>query len=153
MVLIGSAWLGTDASSAEWRLAVSDQEGRLLHEVVLPDSGFALRYRNSVYGSLAEERFEVANDGRIRLRELAAEDPAVLAEYYRLAGAPYRLTDVGEMTWAAIPEHATVVDELPIAATELGERTLVVEGEQPLALWSLVAGVEPGLVLKVVRER
>lgn len=95
----------------------------------------------------------MADDGRIRLRELAADDPAVLTEYYRLADAPYRLDDVSEMTWAGIPEQASVVDELPLAATELGERTLLVEGEQPVVLWSLVAGGEPGLVLSVGRER
>ena len=106
----------------------------MLHEVALPDSGFSLRYRNSVYGSLAEERFEVTDEGRIRLRVLAADDPAVLTEYYRLAGAPNRAPQGEGLAWVGVPEHELVMDELPLAATERGERTLLVEGERPVNL-------------------
>ena len=129
-----------------------DLEGRSLHAVALPDSAFSLRYRNSIYGSLAEERFVVTDDGRIRLRALAAEDPAVLTEYYRLNGEPMR-SDGGpdELGWTGVPEQDTVVDELEIAATELGERTLLVRGADPVALWRLVGEGEPGVVLSVER--
>lgn len=124
----------------------------MLHEVALPDSGFSLRYRNSVYGSLAEERFEVTDEGRIRLRELAADDPAVLTEYYRLADAPNRAPHGEVLAWVGVPEHGLVMDELPLAATERGERTLLVQGERPVNLWQLVPNGVPGIVLGVVAE-
>ena len=53
-----------------------------------------MSYRNSVYGTLAEERYRVAADGRFALVELAADQLAVLEEYYAVPGpvrrAPYR---------------------------------------------------------------
>lgn len=125
----------------------------MLHEVALPDSGFSLRYRNSVYASLAEERFEVTDEGRIRLRELAADDPAVLTEYYRLACAPTRASEDASLAWVGVPEQGLVVDELPLAATEHGQRTLLVQGERQVDLWQLVPSGEPGMVLSVVAER
>lgn len=153
MVAAGAAWLRADTSSGTWSLAVRDLEGRGLHAVALPDSAFSLRYRNSIYGSLAEERFEVTDDGRIRLRELAAEDPAVLTEYYRLDGEPMRSQGGPEdLAWTGVPEQATTVDELEVAATELGERTLLVRGTDAVALWQLVDRGEPGVVLSVERE-
>lgn len=146
-MVAGAVWLRADASSATWSLTVRDREGRVLHAVDLPEASFSLRYRNSVYGSVAEERFEVTDDGRIRLRQLAADDPAVLTEYYRLAGAPMRSETGDARAWVGTPELATVVDELSVAATELGERTLVVAGAEPLALWELVGGGSPAVIL------
>lgn len=150
-MVLGATWLRAAASSETWSLTVRDAEGQIVHSVVLPDSGFSLRYRNSVYGSIAEERFEVTDEGRIRLRELAADDPALLTEYYRLAGAPARSNAGDGRAWTGTPEQAPLMDELPIAATELGERTLLVPGEPPIALWRLVAGRAPAVTLDVER--
>lgn len=125
----------------------------MLHETPLPDSAFTLRYRNSVYGSVAEERFDVTDDGRMRLRELAADDPAVLTEYYQLAEAPMRADDGADRAWVGRPLHDSVIDQLPLAATERGERTLLVPGQPPVELWKLVAGGEPGVLLSVDRDR
>lgn len=149
--LLGAAvWLGVDTSAATWSLTVRDLEGRVLHAVELPSSAFALRYRNSVYGSIAEERFEVTDGGRMRLRQLAAEDPAVLTEYYRLDGEPMRApAEAGGLTWVGVPEQATVLAELELAATERGERTLIVSGHDPVALWQLVRDRDPGVLLRV----
>ena len=123
----------------------------MLHEVALPASGFALRYRNSVYGSLAEERFEITAEGRIRLRGLAAEDPAVLDEYYVLAGPPRRSPDGDDaLGWVGTPARPVEVEELPLAASERGERTLLVEGVRPIALWRLAARTGPTVVLSVI---
>ena len=149
--MLGATWLQAAASSETWSLTVRDGEGRILHAVMLPDSAFSLRYRNSVYGSIAEERFDVTDDGRIRLRELAADDPALLTEYYRVADAPVRSGAGDGRSWTGTPEQASIVDELPIAATEIGERTLLVAGEPPVALWRLVGDAGPGVTLVVER--
>lgn len=125
----------------------------MLHETPLPDSAFTLRYRNSVYGSVAEERFDVTDDGRLRLLELGADDPAVLTEYYQLAEAPIRAGEGADRAWVGRPLHDSAIEELALAATERGERTLLVSGQPPVELWKLVAGGEPGVVLSVVRER
>ena len=46
--------------------------------------------RNSIYGTLAEERYRVHEDGRFELVEIAAEQLAVLEEYYAVPGRPAR---------------------------------------------------------------
>lgn len=112
--------------------------------------GFALRYRNSLYGSLAEERFSV-RDGRMTLRELAADQLAVLEEYYAISRPASRAAPGDARRWTAAPGIHVEERRLRVAATDLGERTLIVDGSQPLDLWRLVDDVEPIVVLAVDR--
>jgi hypothetical protein len=46
-------------------------------------------------------------------------------------------------------ERPTVLGTLSIAATDLGERTLLVPGEPPLELWRLVGDGDPFVVLGI----
>jgi hypothetical protein len=129
-------------------LTVRDAGGALLATIPLPaDKGFALRYRNSLYGTLAEERFVVAEQGQMRLVELAADQLAVLEEYYTVTHAE-RAPRGSRRPWVAGPAMPVALDELSIAATDLGERTLLVAGRPPLPLWQLVED-DPTVVLQV----
>jgi hypothetical protein len=130
-------------------LTVRDADGALLASVPLPaDRGFALRYRNSLYGTLAEERFVVAEQGQLRLVELAADQLAVLEEYYAVTEPAIRAPRGSRRAWVAAPARTVELVELTIAATELGERTLLVPGRSPLPLWRLVEA-DPTVVLRV----
>jgi hypothetical protein len=143
------AALGADRdwTAPTWRLVVIDAGGATVARAELADGRFALRYRNSVYGSLAEERFALADNGRIVLDGLAADEPAVLGEYYG-ARAPRRAGEGAALRWEAAPPHALVIEQLPVAATDLGERTLLVDGLPPVALWRLVDDFAPGVTLR-----
>ncbi|MPZ52737.1 MAG: hypothetical protein GEU79_08385 [Acidimicrobiia bacterium] len=132
------------------RLTIRDAEGgALLASVPLPaDGAVALRYRNSLYGSLAEERFTITDDGELQLVQLASDELAVLEEYYAIATPAWRAADDDRRAWLAEPALAMTTEQLRIAATDLGERTLIVEGEEPLPLWEL-QGADPTVVLGV----
>jgi hypothetical protein len=136
------------AADAPPTLRVTSPEGELLASVPLPPDGMlTLRYRNSLYGTLAEERFVVTGDGQLQLVGLAAEQLAVLEEYYAIdepaTAAP------APMHWQAQPANDVLVRELRIAATDLGERTILVAGAAPIELWTLVDDHEPTIVLAV----
>lgn len=129
-------------------VTVRDAGGALLTSVPLPPDGrFALRYRNSVYGTLAEERFVAADDGRFRLVELAADQLAVLEEYYAVTRPAVRAPPGGRRAWAAPPARPLELDELRVAATDLGRRTLLVD-DRSVPLWRLV-DADPTVVLAV----
>lgn len=148
VLLCGWAATTTVAGSPA-QLRVTADDGTVLATVPLPDSGaFALRYRNSLYGTLAEERFVVTADGRLRLTGLAAEQLAVLEEYYAI-DEPATRTWTGRMAWLASPAHVPVEERLRVAATDLGARTLLVAGSAPLRLWTLVGDDRPVVVLDV----
>jgi hypothetical protein len=115
----------------------------------LPDAEFTLRYRNSVYRSVAEERYTVGLDGRIHLAGLAADELAVLEEYYAIDD-PARRTTAGARNWVASPARRVVLRDLTVAATDLGRRALIVEGRPPLDLWRLVEDTAPSVLLEVV---
>jgi hypothetical protein len=112
---------------------------------------FAVSYRNSIYGTLAEERYKVLPDRRYRLVEIAADQLAVLEEYYAAPGAPRRAAEPDRREWVAPPDPATPVifEALSIAATDLGERTVHVPGEPPLELWRLVEDRNPFVALHI----
>ena len=132
-------------------IVVADGSGVVLARVSLPADGtFSLRYRNSLYGSLAEERFAVTADGRMQLTRLAADELAVLEEYYTVREAPVATGADDDRAWHAPSAREVSLEELTIAATELGERTLLVAGEAPIELWRLV-GDDPFVVLGVKR--
>ncbi|GAA5127504.1 hypothetical protein [Pseudonocardia adelaidensis] len=133
--LLGAGCAATDPGPA---LTVRDGGGALLTQVPLSAPEFAVSYRNSLYGTVAEERYRVADGGRFGLVELAADQLAVLEEYYAVPG-PVRAAPGGDRrSWVAEPRDHPVFSELSIAATALGERTLLVPGHAPVPLPSLV---------------
>lgn len=120
-------------------VVVRATDGTILARAPLPVTGrFALRYRNSLYGSLAEERFTATQDRRFWLQELAADEIAVLEEYYAIPGPAERTPAGDRRTWRARPADTSAFERLTIAATRLGERTLLVPGREDVALWRLV---------------
>ncbi len=124
-------------------IVVRDAAGAELTRAVLPDSGeMGMRYRNSVYESLAEEHFRVAGD-HLRLVELRADELAVLEEYYTAVGAS---PSAGPRAWHIAVERPPIALPLRVQATELGRRTLLIaHGE--IELWRLVAGRDDTVVL------
>jgi hypothetical protein len=131
-------------------LRVALPDGTTLATLALPaDGAFTLRYRNSLYGTLAEERFVVTDDGELRLAELAADQLAVLEEYYAIA-EPAR-PSAGRRAWTAPPAHVPVITELRIAATDRGERALLVAGQQPIELSRFVEDADPTVILELDR--
>lgn len=136
-----------DRLGAGWDLVVRDAQGAVVLRAPLPDGRFALRYRNSVYRSLAEERFTVSPSGRLRLVELAADEAAVLAEYYGIERRPSPASAGDSRAWWAPPAVPVAIAELSLAATRHGQRTLLVVGSAPVPLWSLTAGSDPGLTI------
>jgi len=139
-VVLAAGLLGSGCAAAAHgpALTVRDSDGALLTQVPLPAPEFAVSYRNSLYGTVAEERYRVADDGRFGLVELAADQLAVLEEYYAVPG-PVRPAPGGDRrSWVAEPADHPVFGELSIAATALGERTLHVPGHAPVPLPPLV---------------
>ncbi len=135
-------------------LVVRDAGGDLLVRVPLEAGGFAVSYRNSVYDSFAEERYEVLSDGRFEVVELAADELAVLEEYYMSPSPPRRAPAGDRRRWLTEPDAArpAVFEVLSIAATDLGQRTLHVPGTKPVPLWQLVEDV-PTVVLQIEEKR
>jgi hypothetical protein len=152
--LAGAALLAAVAAAAlvavPWRAAgdpavvVADERGRELAAVPLPPSGrFALRYRHSVYQDEVTETFAASGDG-FRLVAVASPSEAVL-DYYELEGRRGR--DGG---WRRLePDASPRLHALPLLATEVGRRTLVVE-DRRLPLFE-PGGAPARLVLSVRR--
>jgi hypothetical protein len=110
-------------------VVVADERGRRLASVPLPEGGqFALQYRHSVYQAEVTETF-AATGGGFRLVAVASPSEAVL-DYYELEG---RRT--GDHGWRRLePAGTPRLASLPLVATELGRRTLVV-GDRRLPLF------------------
>jgi hypothetical protein len=125
-------------------VVVADERGRELASVPLPEAGrFALSYRHSIYRAEVTETFAVA-DGGFRLVAIASPSEAVL-DYYELEGR--RVADHG---WRLEPAATPRLKSLPLVATEVGRRTLVV-GDRQVPLFTpggspahLVLSVRPG---------
>lgn len=134
---------GRSADAA--RLTVADDAGRELATLSLPkDGGFALEYRNSLYGTMVRESFRASRDV-ISLEALWAEQLAVLEEYYAIDEPADR--ELGG--WTAAPAIETRLTELRLAATDLGERTLLVEGADPIPLYRFVEDETPTVLITV----
>jgi hypothetical protein len=144
---IGAAAVGR----APPTLRIELPDGREVASVRLPDDGtLALRYRNSLYGTLAEERFAVTDEGRLRLVALRAEQLAVLEEYYAI-DTPARRIGTDGLAWEADPALVPSIETLRVAATDRGERTLLVPGQPPVELWRFVGDAAPSVMLEVER--
>jgi hypothetical protein len=137
-------------------VTVDAADGRRVAAAALPASGsFGLRYRHSYYGAEAAEWFQAAPDGGFRLVAVGSPSQAVL-DYYGLAGRVRR--DGG---WLRLElGEPQGFRRLPVIATGLGRRTLVVgAAATPLAAPGggpshLVIGVErrPWLLDEVDRR-
>jgi hypothetical protein len=151
-VLAASAAVAVTAARDPGRhvLVVRDADGVELARADLPSSGtFALRYRNSLYRSLAEEHFHVEGD-RLQLVALAADELAVLEEYYTAVGGE-RNGASSRRKWTVAVERPPNALPLRIQATALGERTLLTSTAE-IQLWRLVANRDDTLVLLSVEE-
>ena len=160
VVLVSAALLGgvvaataAPAGSDGPAVVVRTPDGEVLAGVPLTGDSFAVGYRNSVYTTLAEERYRVLPDGRFALVELAADQVAVLEEYYAVPGTPRPAPTGDRRAHVAEPDpaRAAVFDVLNIAATDLGERTLYVPGADPVPIWRLVTGEDPTVLLEIQR--
>lgn len=144
---------GVTAGNAdpEQRSLVVSNDGGELATVPLTGDTFAVSYRNSIYQTLAEERYEVLADGSYRLVEIAADQLAVLEEYYGVPDAPLPAGSQDRRNYVVPPNPSrpVVFQSLSIAATDLGQRTLHVPGQPPLELWSLVGNDNPFVVLDI----
>ncbi len=155
-VLVGAGAAATTAApvGGEGRaVVVRTPDGEVLARVPLTGDRFAVSYRNSVYTTLAEERYRVLPDGRFALVEIAADQVAVLEEYYAVPGAPRPAAPGDRRGHVAEPDpdRPAVFDVLNIAATDLGERTLHVPGAAPVPIWRLVTGEDPTVLLEIER--
>ena len=129
-------------------IVVRDASGAELARAELPATGeMAMRYRNSVYESLAEEHFRVDGD-HLRLVELRADELAVLEEYYTAVGAS---RSAGPRAWRIGVERPPIALPLRVQATELGQRTLLTEAGE-IDLWRLVVGRDDTLVVLSVER-
>jgi hypothetical protein len=143
VLLVGLTAAVAARDGGERWIVVRDGTGAELTRAVLSASGeMAMRYRNSVYESLAEEHFQVDGD-HLRLVELRAEELAVLEEYYTALGAS-RSPPLGE--WRIAVERPPIALPLRVQATELGQRTLLTEAGE-IELWRLVAGRDDTVII------
>jgi hypothetical protein len=157
-VVISLTWLGlggcsapeqkVDAEPAKLSLSVVNESDELA-SVPLAGNSFAVGYRNSLYGTWAEERYTVARDGSYVLVQIAADQLAVLEEYYGLPTTPKAAHPSDRRNWIADPDPARPArfTNLSLAATQLGQRTVFVPGSDPIALWTLVDNDRPFVVI------
>lgn len=153
LALIAGVGVAVVATGGDGQQAVTVRgpDGELIAEVPLAGDTFAVGYRNSIYRTLAEERYRVLPDGRFELVELAAEQVAVLEEYYAVPGAP-RPSPPGDRLPFVVdpdPSRPAVFEQLRIAATDLGERTLFVPGAEPVPIWQRVVTEDPSVILDI----
>ncbi|HYI65538.1 MAG TPA: hypothetical protein VEW95_01285 [Candidatus Limnocylindrales bacterium] len=149
LAALGPLTLTAAAAHADPILVVRGPDDRVLADLSLPDRTFTLRYRNSLYRSLAEEHYVVDAAGRIELVGLAADELAVLEEYYAIDRPAWRAGDGAARTWHAEPAREVTIEALIVAGTDLGQRTLLIEESAPLALWRLVSDQSPSVELHV----
>lgn len=149
LATLGTFTLTAATARVDPILVVRGPDDRVLAELRLPGGTFTLRYRNSLYRSLAEERYVVDATGRIELVGLAADELAVLEEYYAIDRPAWRAEGGVARTWRADPAREVSIETLIVAGTDLGQRTLMVDGTAPLALWRLVEDRSPSVELHV----
>ena len=147
----GIAVAGAPAESHPPRALVISNDSGVLASVPLAGDAFAVSYRNSIYGTVAEERYTVQADGSYRLVQLAADQLAVLEEYYAVPGPPSAARDTDRRKWVTDPDPGRPAEfgRLSLAATDLDRRTVYVPGAPPLELWKLVEDSDPFVVLSL----
>lgn len=147
----GIAVAGGPVEPHRARAIVISKDGGVLASIPLAGDTFAVSYRNSLYGTAAEERYTVHDGGSYRLAQLAADQLAVLEEYYAVPGPPSAAGGGDRREWVADPDpaHPAEFSRLSLAATDLGHRTVYVPGAPPLELWKLVEDSDPFVVLSL----
>jgi len=127
MKLLLAAAIGALAlSGGSPHIVARTGDGERVAELRLPASGtFALDYRHSYYRRPARETFRAAPDGSFELIAVSSPSEAVL-DYYEIEGA--RARRGGE--WTLRPARPARFETLPLAATEVGRRTLVAGGRR-----------------------
>jgi Domain of unknown function (DUF1850) len=95
----------------------------------LPVAGsFALEYVHSYYRQPARETFRIRPDGAFELAAVSSPSEAVL-DYYEIDGARIRRGG----WWTLRPARPARFEEMALAATAVGRRTLVAgERREPL---------------------
>ena len=148
---VGAAVAVATGGHGEQAVTVRTPDGDLVARVPLEGDMFAVSYRNSIYTTVAEERYRVRPDGRFELVEIAADQLAVLEEYYQVPGAPHPAPPGDRRTYVVDPDPArpAIFDGLNIAATDLGERTLWVPGHPPVPVWQRVVSDNPTVLLEI----
>lgn len=141
----------SNSAAGDQIIIVRGHRGKVLARVPLHGDHFAVSYRNSIYETPAEERYRVLPQGRFRLVQLAAAQLAVLEEYYAISSAPRPAPAGDRRQWIVPPDddRSPTFERLSIAATDLGQRTIHVPGEPPLALWKLVGSQHPFVALSI----
>jgi hypothetical protein len=125
-------------------VVVADDHGRQVASLPLPDGGrFALQYRHSIYRAEVTETFAATGE-RFRLVAVASGSEAVL-DYYELDG-PRAAAGAG---WRLEPAATPAMTALPLIATDVGRRTLLV-GDRRVPLFT-EGGTPAHLVLTVRR--
>lgn len=142
----GLAWTRASAQSGPVLVVRLPDETELVRAPLAADGEFSLQYRNSLYRSLVEERF-VGIGPRMELVQLAADELAVLEEYYAIDQPAQRAASGDARSWTAEPPQPVSLERLVVAATDLGERTLLVEGRPAIELWRLVEDGAASVVL------
>ena len=142
--MLGGMGFASASGQPDVLVTITNDNGELA-SVPLTGTGFSVSYRNSLYGTRAEERYTLGPDGTFVLDQIAADQLAVLEEYYAVPGVPSAAAESDRREWVVEPDPArpAVFEELSIAATDLGQRTLHVDGAPPLELWSLVDDNNP----------
>lgn len=136
------AGIAAAGDAERWRVVVRDEAGTVTAQAPLPPSGrFSLAYTHSYYRVSATETFQ-AREGSFRLVAVESPSEAVL-DYYALEGQRSR----DEQGWVLRPSGTPELERLPLVATELGQRTLVVAGA-PLPLY-VSAGAARHVVVDV----
>jgi hypothetical protein len=126
VALVGLAVSGDSAHGVVARDAAGAEVARL----ALPATGeFALEYRHSYYRKPARETFRAAGDGSFALVAVSSPSEAVL-DYYEIEGERTRRDGV----WTLRPATPARFDDMALAATAVGRRTLVA-GTRRAALW------------------
>ena len=127
-------------------VTVTGADGQPVAARVLPAPGrFELRYRHSYYRAEAAESFVADPDGGFRLIAVSSPSQAVL-DYYSLAGRTHR-----EGGWLRQElQQPQRFERLPLVATGLGRRTLVV-GRRTVPLAR--PGREPAHLVVTVERR
>ncbi len=130
MKLLLAALLGSLAlAGGSPHVVARTGDGTAVADLRLAEPAFALEYRHSYYRVPARESFRVRDDGSFELIAVSSSSEAVL-DYYEIEGTRARRGG----WWTLRPARPAQFEELALAATATGRRTLVA-GDRRAALW------------------
>ncbi|MCW2904502.1 MAG: hypothetical protein JWO67_6767 [Streptosporangiaceae bacterium] len=129
-----------------WSVAADRLDGAQLAARPLPrDGSFALAYEHSAYLAPAVELFAAAGD-RFTMYGLASPNEAVL-DYYEVAGRRTRVLG----WWVLRLDRPQAFRQLPLIATPVGRRTLVV-GDACVPLYPSSGSYDLRIRIRPVRQ-